>query len=71
MSEAGEAIRFEGVTKRFGDLVAVDDMNLTIRQGEFFSLLGRYRRTGATSTRSSRAMRCSRTSTSSRTSPSG
>ena len=40
MSEAGEAIRFEGVTKRFGDLVAVDDMNLTIRQGEFFSLLG-------------------------------
>ena len=40
MSEAGEAIRFEGVTKRFGDMAAVDDMNLTIRQGEFFSLLG-------------------------------
>jgi len=40
MSEAGEAIRFEGVTKRFGEMTAVDDMNLTIRQGEFFSLLG-------------------------------
>ena len=30
MSEAGEAIRFEGVTKRFGDTTAVDDLNLTI-----------------------------------------
>jgi spermidine/putrescine transport system ATP-binding protein len=40
MSEAGEAIRFEGVTKRFGEMAAVDDMNLTIREGEFFSLLG-------------------------------
>jgi spermidine/putrescine transport system ATP-binding protein len=34
------AIRFEGVTKRFGSLVAVDDLNLSIRGGEFFSLLG-------------------------------
>jgi spermidine/putrescine transport system ATP-binding protein len=40
MSEAGEAIRFDGVTKRFGEMTAVDDMTLTIRQGEFFSLLG-------------------------------
>ena len=40
MSEAGEAIRFDGVTKRFGEMTAVDDMNLTIRPGEFFSLLG-------------------------------
>ena len=32
--------RFEGVTKRFGDTTAVDDLELTIRQGEFFSLLG-------------------------------
>jgi spermidine/putrescine transport system ATP-binding protein len=40
MSEAGEAIRFDGVTKRFGEMTAVDDMNLTIREGEFFSLLG-------------------------------
>jgi spermidine/putrescine transport system ATP-binding protein len=35
-----EAIRFEGVTKRFGSLVAVDDLNLQVRGGEFFSLLG-------------------------------
>ena len=35
-----EAIRFEGVTKRFGSTVAVDDLNLSIRRGEFFSLLG-------------------------------
>jgi spermidine/putrescine transport system ATP-binding protein len=34
------AIRFEGVTKRFGDAVAVRDLDLEIRQGEFFSLLG-------------------------------
>ena len=34
------AIRFEGVTKRFGDAVAVDDLNLEIEKGEFFSLLG-------------------------------
>ncbi len=35
-----EAIRFDGVTKRFGDAVAVDDLELTIDQNEFFSLLG-------------------------------
>ena len=35
-----EAVRFEGVTKRFGDATAVDDLNLTIEEGEFFSLLG-------------------------------
>jgi len=34
------AIRTEGITKRFGDFVAVDDVNLDIGQGEFFSLLG-------------------------------
>ena len=34
------AIRFEGVTKRFGEAVAVDDLNLEIQKGEFFSLLG-------------------------------
>ncbi len=34
------AIRFEGVTKRFGDAVAVDGMELEIEKGEFFSLLG-------------------------------
>ena len=42
MSENGtnSAIRFEGVTKRFGESVAVDDLNLEIEKGEFFSLLG-------------------------------
>jgi spermidine/putrescine transport system ATP-binding protein len=34
------AIRFEGVTKRFGDSVAVDNLELEIEKGEFFSLLG-------------------------------
>jgi spermidine/putrescine transport system ATP-binding protein len=37
---AQPAIRFEGVTKRFGDFVAVDSLDLEIRSGEFFSLLG-------------------------------
>jgi spermidine/putrescine transport system ATP-binding protein len=36
----GEAIRFESVTKRFGGVVAVDSLDLTIRKNEFFSLLG-------------------------------
>ena len=41
LSGAGsEAIRFEGVTKRFGAATAVDDLNVSIRRGEFFSLLG-------------------------------
>jgi spermidine/putrescine transport system ATP-binding protein len=34
------AIKFEGVTKRFGDATAVYELTLDIRQGEFFSLLG-------------------------------
>jgi len=33
-------IRLERVTKRFSDVVAVDDLSLEIGQGEFFSLLG-------------------------------
>ena len=33
-------IRFEGVTKRFGDAVAVDDLTLPIYEREFFCLLG-------------------------------
>jgi spermidine/putrescine transport system ATP-binding protein len=37
---ADEAIGIQGVTKRFGDFTAVDDVNLSIDQGEFFSLLG-------------------------------
>jgi spermidine/putrescine transport system ATP-binding protein len=33
-------IQVEGVTKRFGDVTAVDDISLTIPGGEFFSMLG-------------------------------
>ena len=33
-------VQLDRVTKRFGDVVAVDDLSLDIQQGEFFSLLG-------------------------------
>jgi spermidine/putrescine transport system ATP-binding protein len=33
-------VRLERVTKRFSDVVAVDDLSLEIERGEFFSLLG-------------------------------
>ncbi len=33
-------IRIEHVTKRFGGVTAVDDADLAVRRGEFFSLLG-------------------------------
>lgn len=35
-----DAIRIEGLTKRYKDIVAVDCLNLSIREGELFSLLG-------------------------------
>ena len=35
-----EAIQTINLTKRYKDLVAVDQLNLTIMQGELFSLLG-------------------------------
>jgi len=34
------SVELQNVTKRFGDVVAVDDMSLQIGEGEFFSLLG-------------------------------
>jgi ABC-type Fe3+/spermidine/putrescine transport system ATPase subunit len=37
---SGRAVHLIGVTKRFGDTVAVDDIDLTIEPGEFVSLLG-------------------------------
>jgi spermidine/putrescine transport system ATP-binding protein len=40
VTERSEAIRFERVTKRFGNTVAVEGLDISIRQGEFFSLLG-------------------------------
>ena len=34
------AVRLEGVAKRYGDVVAVDGIDLDVRDGEFFSMLG-------------------------------
>jgi len=36
----GVAVRLESVVKRFGDVVAVDGVDLEVREGEFFSMLG-------------------------------
>jgi spermidine/putrescine transport system ATP-binding protein len=38
--ESGVAISLDGVAKRFGSVTAVEETNLDIRDGEFFSLLG-------------------------------
>ena len=35
-----DAIRIENLTKTYKDVVAVDGLNLTVRQGELLSLLG-------------------------------
>ncbi|MBF4763226.1 ABC transporter ATP-binding protein [Nocardioides islandensis] len=40
MAETSGDLRFEGITKKFGDFVAVDDLDLTVPQGSFFALLG-------------------------------
>src|SRR5262245_40796362 len=34
------AVTLDGVVKRFGDVVAVDGVDLEVREGEFFSMLG-------------------------------
>ncbi|MEC8767049.1 MAG: ABC transporter ATP-binding protein, partial [Actinomycetota bacterium] len=34
------AVELKGITKKFGDVTAVDNVDLTIEDGEFFSLLG-------------------------------
>jgi putative spermidine/putrescine transport system ATP-binding protein len=39
-SGPGPDIRLRGLTKRFGDVVAVDDLDLDVDRGEFFALLG-------------------------------
>ena len=36
----GPSVELRGVTKRFDELVAVDGIDLSLRQGEFFTLLG-------------------------------
>jgi spermidine/putrescine ABC transporter ATP-binding subunit len=41
MSAASDAaVSFKGVTKRFGDAVALNDVSLSVRRGEFMTLLG-------------------------------
>lgn len=40
MSSNTAAIQISGLTKKFGDLIAVNDLNLEINQGELFALLG-------------------------------
>jgi spermidine/putrescine transport system ATP-binding protein len=40
MPESGAAVALVKLMKRFGDAVAVDEIDLDIRAGEFFSLLG-------------------------------
>ena len=40
MNEPVAAVEIDGVTKRFGEVVAVDNVDLAIGDGEFFALLG-------------------------------
>lgn len=40
MGEVSEMIRTVGLTKRYGAKTAVDGLNLTVREGELFALLG-------------------------------
>jgi len=40
MSDVTPAISIRGISKRFGDVVAVDDLTIDIREGEFITLLG-------------------------------
>ena len=35
-----DAIRIEGLTKKYKDVVAVDNLSLSVQKGELFSLLG-------------------------------
>jgi len=39
-SVSGDILDLQGVTRRFGDVTAVDSVDLTVRRGELFSLLG-------------------------------
>ncbi|MFL6194496.1 MAG: ABC transporter ATP-binding protein [Thermoanaerobaculia bacterium] len=39
-TSAQPSVEIQGVTKRFGDVAAVDDVSLAIGRGEFFALLG-------------------------------
>ena len=37
---AAAAVRLEGISKHYGDVVAVESIDLDVRDGEFFSMLG-------------------------------
>ncbi|MGE0639461.1 MAG: ABC transporter ATP-binding protein [Thermoanaerobaculia bacterium] len=39
-AERAAAVEIDGVSRHFGDFVALDRVSLTVREGEFFSLLG-------------------------------
>ena len=39
-SDAPVAVELDGVTKRYGETAAVDDVTLRVREGEFFTLVG-------------------------------
>lgn len=34
------AIEFENISRHFGDVIALDNINITIKEGEFFAMLG-------------------------------
>jgi spermidine/putrescine transport system ATP-binding protein len=40
MPDPESVVEFRGVSRRFGDMLAVNDVTFAIRRGEFFSLLG-------------------------------
>ena len=40
IARSGPAVALRGLTRRFGSVTAVDDIDLTIEDGEFFSMLG-------------------------------
>src|SRR5438132_3571948 len=40
MSESAATLRVEGVTKKFGDFTAVDELSFEVRPGRVFGFLG-------------------------------
>src|SRR5437762_9064485 len=40
MSDSAATLRVEGVTKRFGDFIAVDELSFEVRPGRVFGFLG-------------------------------
>ena len=39
-ASSGSSVTLEGVSKKFGDVVALHPVDLAVRAGEFFSVLG-------------------------------